>query len=254
MTHHRKGMGWRPTHPDFRDRPYAALASLEHGAPLPASVDLRSTLPAGRYDQGQLGSCTAQGLALQVRQCRAKQGLPDVPGSRLFLYYEERAREGTVGKDVGADPRDGCKVLAQRGIPHESAWDYEPLNYATQPPAAAYADALSFQALEYHAVDLTNLREIKSCLAAGYVLGFGASIYESFERIGKDGMVPMPRCDQSPLGGHYTVIAGYREDGRLIGVNSWGNGWGQDGCCFWPAEYVTNRNLAWSGWTIRRCE
>ena len=49
----------------------------------PASIDLRSKLPAC-YDQGSLGSCTANALV------GAYQSLEQsFLGSRLFLYYNQ---------------------------------------------------------------------------------------------------------------------------------------------------------------------
>jgi len=52
--------GWLPDLPDHRDHYYAAV--VEKAAALPASVDLRAQCPPV-YDQGQLGSCTANAIA-----------------------------------------------------------------------------------------------------------------------------------------------------------------------------------------------
>jgi hypothetical protein len=49
---------------------------------LPSSVDLRQHLPAV-YDQGELGSCTANA------GCGALQFLGYLNPSRLMLYYDE---------------------------------------------------------------------------------------------------------------------------------------------------------------------
>ena len=55
------GYGWVRDLPDERDFVYAApLIRFPHG--LPPSVDLRSECPP-IYDQGQLGSCTGNGIA-----------------------------------------------------------------------------------------------------------------------------------------------------------------------------------------------
>ena len=54
------GMGWKPDLPDFRDR-YLRMsrAWLNNANP---SSDLRANMPPV-YDQGQLGSCTANAIA-----------------------------------------------------------------------------------------------------------------------------------------------------------------------------------------------
>jgi C1A family cysteine protease len=52
--------GWLPDLPDHRDQLYAAPTEVT-GA-IPAKVDLRAQCPPV-YDQGQLGSCTANAIA-----------------------------------------------------------------------------------------------------------------------------------------------------------------------------------------------
>ena len=55
-----KGYGWNPDIPDGRDLMYAAAPPVV--TQLPPQVDLRDQCP-GVYDQGQLGSCTANAIA-----------------------------------------------------------------------------------------------------------------------------------------------------------------------------------------------
>jgi len=53
------------------------------------------------YDQGQLGSCTAQsvGAILEMDEVKQREAGAATP-SRLFIYYNERAMEGTVSEDA----------------------------------------------------------------------------------------------------------------------------------------------------------
>ena len=58
------GYGWTRDTPDARDVLYcAALLAMPKG--MPNSVDLRSKCPPV-YDQGQLGSCTANGIGAAI--------------------------------------------------------------------------------------------------------------------------------------------------------------------------------------------
>src|SRR5579872_1370158 len=83
--------GWVPDLPDQRDHLYAA--PVEMLAQLPPAADLRGQCPPV-YDQGQLGSCTANAIAAAIEFDEMKQGLtPIVMPSRLFIYYNERAME-----------------------------------------------------------------------------------------------------------------------------------------------------------------
>src|SRR5246127_1095475 len=126
-----------------------------YGAPpevvrqLPESVDLRPGCPPV-YDQGQLGSCTANGTggALEFAQIKEKKANPFTP-SRLFIYYNERVIEHTVDSDSGAQIRDGIKTVAKTGYCPETDWPYDITKFKTKPPMKCYSDALQYKAVLY---------------------------------------------------------------------------------------------------------
>jgi C1A family cysteine protease len=92
-THAIARYGWIPDPPDQRDAPFVAQAGLL--AMLPHGVDLRRHCPVA-YDQGSLGSCTANAIAAGFEFDLLKQKLADFRPSRLFIYYNERAIEGAL--------------------------------------------------------------------------------------------------------------------------------------------------------------
>ena len=105
--------GWIPDLPDRRDRLFAAPAETLRA--LPPRADLRPECPPV-YDQGALGSCTAQAIAAALQFDQLKQAQRDAfTPSRLFIYYNERAIEGTTEEDAGAMLRDGIKSVARQG-------------------------------------------------------------------------------------------------------------------------------------------
>jgi len=61
--------GWIPDLPDHRDHLYAAPVEIL-GVP-PSKVDLRAQCPPV-YNQGQLGSCTANAIAAAIEFDRLK--------------------------------------------------------------------------------------------------------------------------------------------------------------------------------------
>jgi len=142
--------GWIKDRPDFRDHLYRRPSQLL-AAPLPQTVDLRQQCPPV-YDQGQLGSCTANAIAGALEFDRLKQGLTDFTPSRLFIYYNERAIEGTVDSDSGAQIRDGIKSVAAQGDCPESEWPYDISQFTVQPPQSCYDDALRYKALKYQSL------------------------------------------------------------------------------------------------------
>ena len=105
--------GWSPDLPDHRDLVYAAPHPV--ALALPPSADLRPGCPPV-YDQGQLGSCTANAIAGAFEFDQIKEKLPDFTPSRLFIYYNERVIEHDVQSDNGAQIRDGIKSVASQGV------------------------------------------------------------------------------------------------------------------------------------------
>jgi C1A family cysteine protease len=89
--------GWIPDIPDARDYMYSAPEAVL--ASLPKKVDLRSKMPKV-YDQGHLGSCTANAIGAAFEFDQIQSGAADFMPSRLFIYYNERAIEGTVDSDT----------------------------------------------------------------------------------------------------------------------------------------------------------
>jgi C1A family cysteine protease len=248
------GYGWNRDLPDGRDFMYAA--PLEVLAKLPPKVDLSGDCP-GVYDQGQLGSCTANaiGAALEFDQMKQGQKAPFTP-SRLFIYYNERKIEGTVDSDSGAMIRDGVKSVNKQGAPPEDEWPYDIDKFRDTPPKPAYSEGLKHQAIRYARLTQT-LSQLKGCLASGFPFVFGFVVYESFESPGvaKSGEVDMPRANEGQMGGHAVLAVGYDEDTqRFLIRNSWGDGWGKKGYFTMPYPYLLQATLSSDFWTIRSVE
>ncbi|MDD5199087.1 MAG: hypothetical protein PHC88_04730, partial [Terrimicrobiaceae bacterium] len=173
--------GWLPDLPDHRDFLYAAIRPRARR--LPKAVDLRATASKVE-DQKQIGSCTANALVGALEFLEVKAGAAFTDLSRLFVYYNERVIEGTVGSDSGAFLRDGIKSLAAQGVCAEKSWPYvaTPANPATnvfppgakpakKPAAACYSAALAHRIVSYHR--LGTVLEMRTCLAEGYPFVFG---------------------------------------------------------------------------------
>ena len=243
--------GWLPDLPDHRDQLYGAPVELA-GA-LPSAVDLRPQCPAV-YDQGQLGSCTANAIAGAIQFDRMKQRLtPTFTPSRLFIYYNERVIEHSVDSDSGAQIRDGIKSVAQRGDCPETEWPYDIARFKTKPPKACYADALKYRVVRYQRVTQT-LSQLKGCLASGYPFVFGFTVYESFEgaQVARTGHASLPKPGDAVIGGHAVASVGYDDAKQWFIVrNSWGTGWGMKGYFTLPYAYVTDAGLAGDFWTVR---
>jgi len=273
--HLKIGFGWTPDLPDNRDHTYAApLARLTAKAPVPAKVDLRKHCPA-IYNQGNIGSCTANAIAAALEFDRKKEKLADFVPSRLFIYYNERVIEHSVGIDSGAMIRDGIKSVARQGVCPEREWTYDDTEAdpqsgvwpagakpARKPPKSCYTDAKKYQALSYQRVD-RSLAQMKGCLAEGFPFVFGFSVYEAFvsQKVANTGILNLPapgergaNPDGSPAG-HAVLAVGYDDSQRRFTIrNSWGKAWGMKGYFTMPYVYLLDGNLSDDFWTIRLVE
>jgi C1A family cysteine protease len=243
--------GWLPDLPDGRDHRYAA--PRETVKALPPSADLTAGCPPV-YNQGNLGSCTANAIAAAVEfdLIKEKKKRVFVP-SRLFLYYNERAMEGHTSSDSGAQVRDGIKSVVNQGDCPETLWPYVIKNFAEKPPKNCYSDALKYRAVEYQRVD-RKIDQFRGCLASGYPFAFGFTAYDGFEssQVAKTGRLQMPKPNEKVVGGHAVLAVGYNSAQQTFLVrNSWGTDWGMKGYFTMPFDYLLNSNLSDDFWTVR---
>ena len=244
--------GWIRDLPDPRDH-VKALTFEEAMKPLPDSHSLRDKMPSV-YDQGQLGSCTANaiGACLQYQQMKEKEVEGANIPSRLFIYWNERELEGTTNSDSGAQIRDGMKVIGTVGAPAEADWPYDINKFTVKPPTQAYSDALQFTA-KYGRITQSS-HSFMASTYFGRPVVFGFTVFESFERIGSDGIMAMPDINREQvLGGHAVVIVGYKQINNNLYFevrNSWGPGWGDQGYFWMPAAYAIDPNYCSDFWHV----
>lgn len=243
--------GWIPDLPDQRDHLYAAPPGVLQQ--LPPSADLRPNCPPV-YDQGELGSCTANAIAAALQFDQLKEQLPQsfMP-SRLFIYYNERAIEHTVDADSGAQIRDGIKSVSKQGDCPEEMWPYDITKFRDQPAQQCYLAAVQHKAVQYQRL-VQDLTQMKGCLASGYPFVFGFTVYDSFmsQQVAQTGHAALPSSQEQVVGGHAVMAIGYDDaNGWFVVRNSWGSQWGMEGYFTLPYSYVTQRSLASDFWTIR---
>ena len=238
--------GWVPDLPDHRDFLYAAPTPFQRN--IPPSADLSSKCPPV-YDQGQLGSCTANAIAAAIEFDQKKKFVP----SRLFIYYNERVMEGTVDSDAGAQIRDGIKSVATVGAPPERLWPYDISKFREAPPDSAVQAAKADQIVLYQRL-IQDVDTMRGCIASGFPFVFGFTVYESFEgsAVARTGVLGMPKSSEKRIGGHAVLAVGYDDVKRTFRVrNSWGPKWGKKGYFTIPYSYLSSPKLASDFWTIR---
>ncbi|VVC01043.1 Papain family cysteine protease [uncultured archaeon] len=263
--------GWLPDLPDARDytKETAEIKSLlKKPSSVPTKVDLRAYCTP-IYNQGNIGSCTANAAAGMVEYYRKKAYGKDGSVSRLFIYKATRDLMQAKG-DSGAYIRTAMGALALIGAPPEKYWQYDELGLDAAPPAFCYSFAQNYQAIVYFRADEKSvgmpsktkdevLCQIKETLAQGIPLMFGFRVYDSI-KAAKDGKIPFPERGEAVLGGHAVLAVGYDDDlkigkctGAFIIRNSWGEEWGDKGYGYLPYEYVLG-GLAEDWWALVKAD
>lgn len=244
--------GWVPDLPDPNDFKLTFGSSVV--AASPPSVDMRPQ-DTPIYNQGQAGSCTGQSTGACMAFVRKKNGLAQFVPSRLFLYYNGRAQEGTTQSDSGASIRDVVQGAVKLGAPPETFWPYsDQLQQVTAKPSAdAYTNALQDLITIYQSL-VQDLNQLKACLASGFPFVFGFTVYQSFEspQVAQTGIMPMPSGFMDrPVGGHAVMAVGYDDSKQSFIVrNSWGTSWGLQGYFLMPYAYMLSAKLAQDFWVI----
>ena len=244
--------GWIPDLPDQRDKMYVPGAEklARAAADLPPSINL-SAQCGPVLDQGQLGSCTANATAGAISFIE-----PGFGGSRLFMYYNGRALEGTVSVDSGCQLRDVVSQVTKLGVCWESQWPYDIAAFAQRAWPECYVRARKDLLIQYLSIQ-QDLNDLRASLVAGFPFIYGFTAYDSFESdaVASSGVVPMPGKNEGVAGGHAVMCMGYDDSTSMfLCRNSWGSDWGQAGNFQIPYAYLTDSNLAADFWTLRKME
>ena len=210
-------------------------------------------------DQGDTNSCVANAVAgayeYLMKRHRGEAGY-DV--SRLFIYYNARARSDEEVEDEGTAIEEAIEGLCEFGACSESSWPFDEDAVNEQPEDEAYEEAASF-CIEDVSVLPTDLDAWKSCLADGYPIIFALKLYRSFEDHRRAGLVPVPTPREQRRedhAAHAMLCVGYSDRDQLFIVrNSWGPRWGDAGYCYIPYRYVIDeRYNDGDTWVIRQID
>jgi C1A family cysteine protease len=232
-------MGWNKNKVDKRD--YKFSEPTLKVFPVRSSVE---TFAPPIKNQGALGSCTAFAACTVLEAIMKHHKIPVKYFAELFLYFIVRDFEGNPGEDTGCEPRDVVKCMAKQGICLQETWPYKISKFTQKPPNKAYLEALDYQILTYES--LTTLAQMKTCIASvRHPFMFGFDVYESFDYIGADGIMPMPKKGERILGGHMVTAVGYNDKSQMMTIqNSWGPDWAKGGKFYMPYAFITNPKYA----------
>ena len=252
MAHHPPRLNLRKSRKDARDH----VLYIAQPTKLPYSVNLFSQNCPPVYNQGSIGSCTANSSGSMYAWILKSMTNSQLTPSRLYIYYNSRMLEGTTRVDAGATLRDTMKSLSLYGVCNETIWAYAQNNLFVKPNTASYAEGSTRKALSYASVPISVSAMQNVLVSRPFVLGI--AVYSSFMslKVAQTGMVPVPNTQtERLLGGHAILVIGYNNSlNAFLCRNSWGTAWGMGGNFYLPYGYGANPNLAFDAWVLYSVE
>lgn len=237
--------GWKRQPADPKDFKY----TLREISSAPQKANILNLMPSV-FDQGQIGSCTANAGVAALMSLDKKEGLAAKMWSRLFLYFNERKEDGTTRQDAGANIRDVFKAANKYGVCDEIIYPYNERSIFKTPPVKAYKSA--FEKPTTYELLPQSVASVKDCIASGFSVIFGFDVYESFMNIGSDGLMPLPTATERIIGGHAVCVVGYDDTKKLLTVrNSWGSSWGDKGHFYMPYSFFESNSCS-DSWTVKK--
>jgi C1A family cysteine protease len=251
------GFGWRPSLPDPRDIPADPTEIT-----ILAEVDPREEYMPPIYDQGQLGSCTANAVAAAIDADRLVDGQGAMTPSRLAIYWFERFLENQPPNiDHGAMGRDGFKSARRFGVLPEEDWAYtddaaDP-RFAEDPRTCDQWNADHWVLDDKYKSVRRSLTDFKRVFSNKQTIAYGFAVFTGFvsDEVKATGVVPEPDPSQIiPNEGHEVLAIGYLEDHpeHCLCRNSWGTGWGIDGYFLMPWSVLLDATFSGDLRTIYR--
>ena len=289
----KKGMGWLPDLPDYRDytmdrkdvaEKFKSLGqnslhsmlqkvgvTKKAKVSLPTENDLKGWC-SPMEDQESLGSCTANAGVGLIEYFERRSFGKHIDASRLFLYKVTRNLLHITG-DTGAYLRTTMGAMTLFGVLPTEYWPYDVDNFDEEPSAFCYAFAQNYQAVQFYRLDPPGtdrralLTRIKTSLTAGLPSMFGFTVFSSIWDADTTGEIPYPSPADSVEGGHAVVAIGFDNNIKIKGNspdaketkgafmirNSWGTDWGDNGYGWLPYDYVLNW-LAIDWWSLLKSE
>lgn len=184
---------------------------------LPASVDLVQFWVSVNYpqpNQGNIGDCTAETLALDVALMKIKQGIYKAPFSVAFAYWGERVNIGTFPQDSGANMADEGNEAAKQGLCFESSMPTSQTSCNAVPSPAATSEAANYrcdpnqQAIAVADFQIALYNSLQNPLLGSVRMGFPVG-NTFFDAATNNGWVPNTPTNDSLAGGHSMDGGGY---------------------------------------------
>ncbi|MFH1779140.1 MAG: C1 family peptidase [Candidatus Omnitrophota bacterium] len=226
----------------FDDRDYLMRAYLPV-VRLPKKVDYTQKMSPIRNQQTE-GTCVGFAVASGMKEYQESLDYQKlVLLSPRFVYSEAKKIDGMPGLE-GTTIRVSMQVLKKTGVCQEKFWPYS-AHQKDKPKVGAKANAQKFRIITY--ARILNLNELRLSLFSKGPCVLGIEVFEGMLKT-KTGVVPLPKRNETSLGGHAIAACGYDDEKKIIKFkNSWSTRWGDKGFGYLSYEYIQRYMMdAWS--------
>ena len=203
------------------------LASTPFGGDeLPASVDLSDKMPPVG-NQGIQQSCVAWAIAYGLKSYQEKLEL----GQQFTFSPSYIYNQINNGLNAPTYVTDALNLLSDQGVCVMDEMPYSENDWTTKPSTLAKTDAKKFRIDFWRQVNVSDIKEVKAQLAAGYPVIIGAEVSKEFGTDGFDQKAAYVWKEAGTSGGgHCMLLTGYNDQkGAFKVMNSWGKEWGDNG-------------------------
>jgi len=230
------------------------LSSAYGDDALPASVDLQPYFPP-IGDQGQYGTCVAWACGYNLRsymfaRLNGYSTSDMTDDSKVFspkdLFYAIPSEQR--GEDCGGTTFEAAlDVMVQRGVAKMSTAPYSNVGDCSGTPLSAWTtDAADYKILDYRQIDET-VDNIKRYLYQGNAIVFGAKLGDEFMNAYGDVVLSSQTYNYTGQHAyHAMILCGYDDNkgpsGAFKVVNSWGEGWGDNGIIWVDYNYFIQQD------------
>jgi len=209
--------------------------SVNPTKPLPKEFSRRDLTPDIK-DQGPLDSCVGFATALVMEDNPQYRGLELSP---MWIYQKAKEYDEWAGEDYkGTSISGACKALKEEGVCVEELWPYT-LSEDTYPNFKAYTDASTRKIHSYYKILPQQTQLIKEVLL-NESLVTAIAVHDNFLNVRQDGFVQVHDYFKTEsVYGHALALIGWKEIDKTLYwefQNSWGNYFGDEGCCYIKAD------------------
>jgi len=222
---------------------------------VPSRIDHTNKMSAIR-NQGHLGSCVGFAVTAMKEFQEQQEHLLEVQEgkkdhrkgkkydlSESWVYWMSKEIDAWPGEE-GTSIRYAMKVLQKIGVPTETGWPYDDVDFGEP---KRWASLVARWSLIDQYWRINNLTELKAALVNGPV-PIGIPCFYEFFFPGMDGIILDPVNPTEIYGGHAICAVGFDNTTRLIKFkNSWGTNWGENGYGYISYEYI--QKYLWDAWT-----